>query len=132
MPCRASENFGGSSGVRAMSQSPAVTLERSRHRAFCTSDFRKATCRPAAGGTCSPSLGGFAVHDVKLVAGTEDDRPVGYLSGARFCDVSGRISLGRSLGDREVRHVDVNALVTCKLAKLVRRPPIIAHAAQIH
>src|SRR5204863_7912247 len=73
-----------------------------------------------------------AIDYVKFVTGAEDDRAIGYLSGACFRDLWLRISLVHTLVDFELFHIDVYAFIASKLPNRARRTPIVGQALHVH
>ena len=55
----------------------------------------------------------LAIHDVKVVPGAEDDCTIRDLPGAQFRYLRGGITFGHPLGNLEVFHIDVDALIAC-------------------
>ena len=60
----------------------------------------------------------LGIHDVKIVAQTENDCTVRYLPGTQFCDLRSWIALGHSLGNFEVLHIHIDALIATEFAEL--------------
>src|SRR5215471_18595518 len=72
-----------------------------------------------------------AIHDVKVIAMTEDNGTVRNLSCAQLCDLRCGVTLCRSLSDLEIFHIDIYALIARKLSDdvLSARSPIVGEAS---
>src|SRR5262245_38504001 len=68
-------------------------------------------------------LGWVGVHQIELVAGAKDDRPVRHLPGAQLHNLRGRVGLCRAFDNVEALRVDEDPFIgveTSKLALVLR------------